>query len=52
VDVFGALFARKIESGLLGMATGEAVAHLNHLERQGRARRETGEDGVWRWVRP
>jgi len=49
VDVFGALFARAIEGGLLGMATGEAIAHLNHLERQGRAVRATGEDGVWHW---
>lgn len=35
VDTFIALFSRKIEggSGLLGMATGEAQAHLNHLLR-------------------
>ncbi len=28
VDVFAALFARPISPGLLGMATGEALAHL------------------------
>jgi hypothetical protein len=31
VDVFGALFARPIGPDLLGMATGEALAHLNCL---------------------
>lgn len=51
VDVFGGLFARRIEGGLLGMATGESLAHLNRLVREGRARRETGADGVWRWRR-
>lgn len=51
VDVFGSLFARKIEGGLLGMATGEAIAHLNRLERDGRAARETDASGVWWWRR-
>jgi glyoxylase-like metal-dependent hydrolase (beta-lactamase superfamily II) len=51
VDVFGTLFARRIEGGLLGMATGEALAHLARLERDGRAVRDTGPDGVWRWSR-
>lgn len=51
VDVFGSLFARRIEGGLLGMATGESLAHLNRLVREGRAVRETGDDGVWRWRR-
>lgn len=49
VDVFGCLFARPIGDGLLGMATGESLAHLNYLVRHGRAIRETGADGVWRW---
>jgi len=31
VDVFAALFTRPITPSLLGMATGETVAHLNHL---------------------
>jgi glyoxylase-like metal-dependent hydrolase (beta-lactamase superfamily II) len=52
VDVFGALFARPIGDGLLGMATGESVAHLNHLAGQGRVVRETDADGVWWWRRP
>jgi glyoxylase-like metal-dependent hydrolase (beta-lactamase superfamily II) len=46
IDVFGALFARKIDAGLLGMATGETVAHLNCLIRRGRATRTPGKDGV------
>lgn len=53
VDVFGALFARPILPGseLLGLATGESVAHLNHLLQQGRALVQTGADGVLRYRR-
>lgn len=50
VDVFSALFARPVGDGLLGMATGEALAHLNHLEREGRASRSRDADGVDRWT--
>lgn len=50
VDVFGALFARPVGEGLLGMATGEAMAHLNHLERQGRISRTRDADGVDWWT--
>jgi len=50
VDVFGALFARPVGEGLLGMATGEALAHLNYLERQGRAGRATDAQGVDWWT--
>lgn len=52
IDVFGALFARRIEgsSGLLGMATGEALAHLNHLRHRGLATAEPDEEGVL-WYR-
>lgn len=52
VDTFGALFARPIDgsSDLLHMATGEALAHLNHLLAQGLARREAGADGVSRYL--
>jgi glyoxylase-like metal-dependent hydrolase (beta-lactamase superfamily II) len=51
IDVFGALFARPIDSKgeLLGMATGESLAHLNHLMARGEALRETGVDGVHRY---
>ncbi len=53
IDVFGALFARAIDgkSELLGMATGESLAHLNHLVAAGRVRRLAGDDGVWRYQR-
>lgn len=51
VDVFGALFSRPIKSGVLGMATGEAVAHLNYLLHAGRVERELDRDGVWWWRR-
>ncbi|MFK7964670.1 MAG: MBL fold metallo-hydrolase [Burkholderiaceae bacterium] len=48
VDTFIALFARKIEggSGLLGMATGEAVAHLNHLIKAGQVEVNYDEDDL------
>jgi glyoxylase-like metal-dependent hydrolase (beta-lactamase superfamily II) len=48
IDVFGALFARSISGTgeLLGMATGESIAHLNHLIARGEAVREVGADGV------
>ncbi len=50
IDVFGALFARQIGPDLLGMATAESLAHLNYLERRGRARRERDADGVEWWT--
>jgi glyoxylase-like metal-dependent hydrolase (beta-lactamase superfamily II) len=49
VDVFGALFARPITSHILGMATGEAMAHLNYLAHRGRAVRAQDERGVYFW---
>jgi glyoxylase-like metal-dependent hydrolase (beta-lactamase superfamily II) len=50
IDVFGALFARTISSKgeLLGMATGESLAHLNRLLATGEARVRSDADGV-RW---
>ena len=53
VDVFAALFARPIsdaDAPLLGMATGEAVACLNHLMQRGEATRSLDADGV-AWYR-
>ena len=49
VDCFPVLFARKIEDGSMGLATGEALAHLRRLEVEGRAVREV-RDGV-HWYR-
>ncbi len=50
VDLFGALFARKIGADLIGMATGEAIAHANCLIARGRALRETDAEGIARYV--
>lgn len=50
VETFGALFARPISGDLLGMATGEAIAHLNHLRNRGEIERFP-DDGLWRYQR-
>ncbi len=46
VDLFVALFARRIGPELQGMATGEAIAHLNCLIGRGLARAVADEQGV------
>jgi glyoxylase-like metal-dependent hydrolase (beta-lactamase superfamily II) len=46
IDVFGSLFARTIGPELLGMATGEALAHLNCLLVRGRVVATPDADGV------
>lgn len=46
VDVFPALFRRAIDEAVLGMATGESLAHLNYLMARGEAVRETDAAGV------
>lgn len=48
-DCFRTLFARKIDDGMLGLATGEALAHLRRLEIEGKAVRQV-RDGV-NWYR-
>jgi glyoxylase-like metal-dependent hydrolase (beta-lactamase superfamily II) len=53
VDVFGALFARPIaqtDVPLLGMATGEAMACLNHLRHLGEVQVQADAEGV-NWYR-
>jgi glyoxylase-like metal-dependent hydrolase (beta-lactamase superfamily II) len=53
IDVFGSLFARRIgpdDIALLGMATGESIACLNHLLHLGDIVREADADGVF-WYR-
>ncbi|HEY0625500.1 MAG TPA: MBL fold metallo-hydrolase [Allosphingosinicella sp.] len=47
VDCFSVLFGRKIEDNSFGLATGEAMAHLRHLEVEGRAVREVREGVSW-----
>ena len=44
--MFGVLFKRTITPELLGMATGEALAHLNCLIHRGDAVREPDASGV------
>jgi glyoxylase-like metal-dependent hydrolase (beta-lactamase superfamily II) len=46
IDVFAALFKRPIVPEILGMATGESLAHLNCLIARGQAVRETDAAGV------
>jgi glyoxylase-like metal-dependent hydrolase (beta-lactamase superfamily II) len=50
VDCFGQLFRRTIDQSVLGLATGETLAHLRRLEIEGRARRVV-RDGVWWYER-
>lgn len=49
IDGFPAVFGRAVGDGVLGMATGEAQAHLNYLERRGRITRTRDTDGVDWW---
>lgn len=46
VDLFHVLFRRTIDLGLLGLATGETLAHLNCLRRRGLATRNRDEAGI------
>lgn len=50
-ECFQLLFGRTIGEGEYGLALVEAVAHLNHLLREGRAVRTRREDGAWLWGR-
>ncbi len=50
IDVFGSLFARKIGPEVLGMATGESLAHLNCLMGRGLVVAEPDDQGVL-WYR-
>jgi glyoxylase-like metal-dependent hydrolase (beta-lactamase superfamily II) len=50
VDVFGALFRRSVGLDMLGMATGESIAHLNCLIGRGLAVRELDGAGI-SWYR-
>ncbi len=47
VEVFPALFKREIGREHYGLATGEALAHLNCLVGRGLMTRNVGEDGAW-----
>jgi glyoxylase-like metal-dependent hydrolase (beta-lactamase superfamily II) len=47
VDCFSVLFGRAIDDSILGLATGEAMAHLRRLEVEGRAAREVEGGVAW-----
>ncbi|WP_166041668.1 MBL fold metallo-hydrolase [Sphingosinicella sp. YJ22] len=47
VDCFPILFGRAIDDSVYGLATGEALAHLRHLEVTGRAVREVRDGVFW-----
>jgi glyoxylase-like metal-dependent hydrolase (beta-lactamase superfamily II) len=47
VDCFPVLFGRKIDESIIGLATGESMAHLRRLEVEGRARREVRDGAYW-----
>ena len=46
VDVFSVLFRRRIDENVLGLATGESLAHLNCLIARGQAVRERDAEGI------
>jgi glyoxylase-like metal-dependent hydrolase (beta-lactamase superfamily II) len=50
-ECFPPLFKRSIGAPEYGLALVEAVAHLNHLLRQGRVTRVMGAAGAWLWSR-
>jgi glyoxylase-like metal-dependent hydrolase (beta-lactamase superfamily II) len=50
-EVIGTLFRRKLDVHQTFFALGEALAHLNYLMHAGRFVRQTGADGVVRFVR-
>jgi glyoxylase-like metal-dependent hydrolase (beta-lactamase superfamily II) len=47
VDCFRILFGRAIDDSILGLATGEALAHLRWLEARGKAAREVRDGVAW-----
>ena len=51
-DLLGTLFQRELDTHQTMFAMGEAIAHLNHLERAGRLLGRAGDDGIVRYLRP
>ena len=49
-QVLPVLFQRELDAHQMMFAMGEAIAHLNHLMHRGLLARETGADGVMRFV--
>ena len=51
LDTFAVLYRRPLRARAQILGVGEALAHLNCLIQQGRAMREAGPDGIWRYRR-
>lgn len=51
VECFPLLYRREIGANNMGLALGESLAHLHRLLAQGRVRRVTDDDGVFRFAR-
>lgn len=49
VECWSAIYRRRIEGALEGIATGEALGCLNRLVTEGRAIRDLDDRGVWRY---
>jgi glyoxylase-like metal-dependent hydrolase (beta-lactamase superfamily II) len=49
-DLMPVLFRRQLDRHQMGFALGEALAHLHYLERRGALARESGRDGVDRFL--
>ncbi len=50
-ELLATLFPRELDTHQVMFAMGEAIAHLNHLEKRGALRREVGADGLTRFVK-
>ena len=48
-DLLPVLFARKLDSGQMMMALGEAIAHIHLLIHRNRLQRIESDDGVYRF---
>ncbi|MFN4063376.1 MAG: MBL fold metallo-hydrolase [Parazoarcus communis] len=50
-DLLSTLFTRELDTHQVMFAMGEAIAHMNHLEKLGELRKEEGDDGVIRFIK-
>lgn len=50
-ELLGTLFPRELDTHQVMFAMGEAIAHMNHLVKQGVLRRVEGEDGTIRFIK-
>jgi glyoxylase-like metal-dependent hydrolase (beta-lactamase superfamily II) len=48
-EIVPVLFRRALDTHQMAFAMGESIAHLNHLLRRGKLRRETGADAIFRF---